>query len=401
MIYIVVTIFAISYMSFRGNSMLTTLYAIELGASTWELGIIASLVALGPMFLAFYAGKISDRLGFKIPITFGSLGISLALLLPYFIKGKLIILYLSQALYGFGIVFLIVSMQNLTGCLGTPETRPKNYSIYSMGVSAANFAGPLITGFSIDHISFHSSYLILSFLAAVTGIVLVFNLVKLPPPPQKQAEKNQEKTVSKGGVRELLAVPAIRDALTSSGIILTGVVIYDFYFPIFSQRIGLSASVIGIILSINAAAFFLVRFFMPVLVSKFTENNVLIGCFWITAVSFFLLPLFANAVALGIISFFVGVGLGCGQPLTMTLAFNASPPGRTGEVLGLRLTVNKIVQFFVPIIFGSVGTVFAAIPVFWSNALMLGSGGCLVRKKNVLSKRHLQDNPANKNELHL
>lgn len=59
MIYIVVSIFALSYMTFRGTTMLTTLYAIDLGASTFQLGILAALIALGPMLLAFYAGKLS------------------------------------------------------------------------------------------------------------------------------------------------------------------------------------------------------------------------------------------------------------------------------------------------------------------------------------------------------
>jgi MFS family permease len=381
MIYIVVTVFALSYMSFRGNNMLMTLYAIDLGASTWELGVIVALVALGPMLLALPAGRVSDRLGFRIPMTIGSIGISAAMLLPYFIRGQLYILYLSQVLYGFAIVFLVLTVQNLTGCLGTPETRSKNYSIYSMGVSAANFMGPLITGFSIDHLDYHSTYLILSFLGILTAIILSLNVVKLPPAPRAEV-KDTTKAVSKGSAKDLVGTPALRYAIISSAIILTGVEIYDFYFPIFGQYLGLSASVIGIMMSINAAAFFLVRFFMPVLVDKFKENKVLLGCFVITAGSFFLMPLFGNAIILGVISFFVGVGLGCGQPLTMTLAFNASPPGRSGEVLGLRLTVNKVVQFVAPIIFGSVGTVVTAIPIFWSNALICGSGGILILRKD-------------------
>lgn len=381
MIYVVVTIFALSYMSFRGNNMLAILYAIDLGASTLELGIIAALVALGPMLLAFYAGKVSDRLGFKIPMVIGSLGISGAMLLPYFLPGQLFVLYLSQIVYGFGVVFMVVTAQNLTGCLGTPETRSKNYSIYSMGVSAANFLGPLIAGFSIDRFSFRSTYLVLSFLGVLTGAILLLNLVKLPPAPCKENKKSEE-AVSKNSVKDLFGTPALRHAIVSSAIILTGVEIYDFYFPIFGKYLGLSASVIGVMLSINAAAFFLVRFFMPVLVRKFTENKVLLGCFAVTAGSFFLMPLFKGTIILGVISFFVGVGLGCGQPLTMTLAFNASPPGRTGEVLGLRLTVNKVVQFVAPIVFGSVGTVVAAVPIFWSNALILASGGFLMVRKD-------------------
>lgn len=64
------------------------------------------------------------------------------------------------------------------------------------------------------------------------------------------------------------------------------------------------------------------------------------------------------------------------------MAYNRSPKGRTEEVLGIRLTVNKTVQFLVPILFGSVGSLLGFFPVFWSNAvLLLFSGFSLIEKK--------------------
>jgi len=69
------------------------------------------------------------------------------------------------------------------------------------------------------------------------------------------------------------------------------------------------------------------------------------------------------------------LGLGCGQPLSIMQTYTRSPAGRSGEALGVRITVNKLTQFAVPIFFGSIGAAFGVIPVFLANALFLISGG--------------------------
>jgi MFS family permease len=122
---------------------------------------------------------------------------------------------------------------------------------------------------------------------------------------------------------------------------------------------------------------------MQRMLSKFKEETVLGGCLTISAVAFFLIPLFNQSVFLMVISFIMGLGMGCCQPLSIVMAYNRSPKGRTGEVLGIRLTVNKTVQFLVPILFGSLGSLLGFFPVFWSNAaLLLFSGYSLIEKKS-------------------
>ena len=73
-----------------------------------------------------------------------------------------------------------------------------------------------------------------------------------------------------------------------------------------------------------------------------------------------------------------GLGLGCGQPLSMTIAYNRSPAGREGEVTGLRLTANNVARVVIPVVCGALGTALGAAPVFWFNALNLTAVSFLV-----------------------
>ena len=373
-LYIVVFLALIYQTSVRGNTILVTLYTMDMHVSSMYLGLIVASTSLFPMLFAAYAGRLSDRVGIRLPLVIGMLGTGLSLLLPFLFKNQIFILLVSQSLFGLCQIFTIVALQNLIGALSTEKTRSKYFSTYTLGVSISNFFGPLISGYSIDHLHYGLTFLLLATLSIIPGLFFIFMV--LPQTAHKEE-------IQKNSFVELLLKRSLRKTFITSGIILTGVGLYEFYLPIYGKSLGLSASTIGLILSCNAIAFILSRLLMQRLLNKFKEETVLGGCLTLSAVAFFLIPIFNQSIFLMIVSFIMGLGLGCCQPLSIVMAYNRSPKGRTGEVLGIRLTVNKAVQFTVPLLFGSVGPLLGFFPVFWSNAvLLLFSGFSLFEKKS-------------------
>jgi MFS family permease len=84
---------------------------------------------------------------------------------------------------------------------------------------------------------------------------------------------------------------------------------------------------------------------------------------------------------LGVVAFVFGLGMGIGTPLTVILMFSHSTEGRSGQTLGLRLTANNFVRVVGPVLFGAIGSALGLPPVFWINALMMGSGGLMSRPR--------------------
>jgi predicted MFS family arabinose efflux permease len=131
------------------------------------------------------------------------------------------------------------------------------------------------------------------------------------------------------------------------------------------------------VLSSYAAAAFVVRLMMQKLAVRFTEAGVLTGSLFVATATYALFPLLSGAAMLVATAFVLGLGLGAAQPLTIMLTYHHAPPGRSGEALGMRLTVNKVTQISIPLVFGGIGAVFGLAPVFWANAAFLLAGGVI------------------------
>ena len=367
-VYLTVILAVLNQVGLKGSKMLVALYAIKLHASPFTIGMLISTYAAFPLMLAVYAGHVSDRFGVRRPLVLGSFGMCGSLLIPAFFP-SLAALFVSAALVGIANIFFHVSSQNLVGSLGEAHARTRNFGTFSLGAAIAGMIGPILVGFMIDRAGYSMSYYALAGITVIPGIFLLCYSGFIPA---RVANLKQAHT---GGVKELLGNLRLRSILMTSGMVLTGIDLFNFYMPIHGRSIGLSASMIGVIVGMQAAAAFVVRLWMPWMARRFGEMRVLTWSLMMSGITFLLFPAFENPLILAAISFLLGLGLGCGQPLSIILTYSHSPPGRAGEALGLRLTVNKFTQIMVPLVFGSLGSAFGIYPIFWTSAVLLLAGG--------------------------
>jgi cyanate permease len=190
----------------------------------------------------------------------------------------------------------------------------------------------------------------------------------------QQARKAAPQTSSS---LDLLRLPAMRNALMTNGIVMAGIDLYGLYLPVYARHLGFDATTIGIILGTYAAAAIIVRLALPYLTQGWGEQRTVVVALTVSTAGFVGLPFIEHAGLLAAISFVLGLGLGCGQPLAMALAFNASPPGRTAEGIAMRLTVSYGAHVVIPPAFGMVGAAMGLAPIFWTCAALLGSGAAV------------------------
>jgi len=72
-----------------------------------------------------------------------------------------------------------------------------------------------------------------------------------------------------------------------------------------------------------------------------------------------------NVPLLTLISLAIGMGLGVGQPLSISTTVTLSPAAKVGEVLGFRLTCNRLTQVVTPLSFGGIAIFTGVMGIFW------------------------------------
>ncbi|MNT41653.1 Major Facilitator Superfamily protein [compost metagenome] len=89
------------------------------------------------------------------------------------------------------------------------------------------------------------------------------------------------------------------------------------------------------------------------------------GAMLVTAVLFAVYPMLQSAWAMGLCSVLLGLVLGTGQPMVMSLLHQITPSHRQGEALGLRLMAINASGVLMPLMFGSAGAVIGVSGLFW------------------------------------
>jgi MFS family permease len=369
-IYILVALAFLTHVGFAGSRLAVPLFAVDQGGSPFVVGTVVALYAALPAVLAVPAGRMIDRLGYKIALLFGTTGVFVALMLPFLLP-TMSVLYFTACLLGVSFMALQLATQTLAGAIARPTDRARNFSYLSIGFASANLTGPLLTGFLIDRIGYAYTFLAISLPLVPAIVISAMGSRWIPATAQKKPEP-----VS-GGVFDLLKIRDLRNTLIASGIVSSAWDVYQFFMPIYGRAQGLTATAIGSIMAAFAISIILLRLVLPWAVRRSSETQLLTYAMFVACGAFCLFPFFQDAWALAAVSFLLGIGCGCGQPLSMTLVFNASPKGRAGEATGMRITVNQVTHFAIPLFFGAVGSTVGLPAVFFANAGFLVLGGVM------------------------
>lgn len=364
----------LSHAGFVGGRISVSLSALGLGASPLTVGVLMSLYAVVPMLLAVTAGRMIDRVGAFRPIAIGGAIVAAGTLLPFAWPG-LPVLFVTAVTVGTAFMLQHIALNHVIGSLGDASQRPVNFSWFALGYATSGTLGPLLAGFALDHAGPRAAFLLLALLPAIGTGLLLWRRGLLPPVQPPRADASQHR------LSDLLRNPRLLPVYLFSGLLAAGWDLYTFVIPVYGNSIGLSASTIGIVMSSFALATFLVRLVMPSVARRLTEWSVICAALLVAGMAYALFPLAKGAPLLMAASFLLGLGLGCAQPMIMAALYAASPPGRQGEVVGVRTTMINASSTVMPLGFGAVGAALGMGPVLWTMAAALLAGSWLANRR--------------------
>jgi MFS family permease len=373
-LYLFVAISAANHLAFTGSRLAVILYAVHLQASPATVGMLSALFGLVSCFTSVSAGRFMDRIGPGRPMMWSSVVMAVGALVAA-LWPSIAALVIVATLVGTFYNFFFLGHSQWIGRIGAPSDRVRNFSLASIGFSIAAFLGPLTAGFLIDGLGHPAAFLFVA-LVPLFPLAVIASKALVAPPGRGQSDR---KSVKHGSVVELLRERRLLRIYGVSALAHATWSIVHFLVPVYGVQIGLSASTIGIILGSYSIASIVIRAFMTLLARRFTTWQLMLMSLTFTGLCFVVFPLVTAIPLLMLAAFGIGIGMGMAGPLSQALLYDASPPERVGEVMGLRLTAMNLNQTLVPILAGAAGAAVGVAPVFWTLATLLIGGSYATR----------------------
>ncbi|MFE6029432.1 MFS transporter [Streptomyces niveus] len=376
--------------------------ALALGADERAVGVIAGVYALLPLFAAVPLGRRTDR-GRCVPLlAVGAVLIGVGCGLSG-TAGSLAALAAWSGVMGLGHLCFVIGAQSIVARRSSPAEQDRNFGHFTIGASLGQLVGPVAAGLLVsghDGAMGRTSALALVVSAGVAAVSLTclrrieapMIPVGTPAGPGKKpkrrgktepAKKPKSKPKSKSGkvsVWRILRTRGVPSGIFVSLAVLSATDILTAYLPVVGEERGISPTVIGVLLSLRAAAAIACRLVMTPMIQRIGRTVLLTGSCLLGGLlcAGIALPVPVWGLALMLVA--LGFCLGVGQPLSMTTVVRAAPEEARSTALALRLTGNRLGQVAAPASAGLVaGVAGTGAPFMMLGVLLLGAAGLGVR----------------------
>ncbi|WP_433441129.1 MFS transporter [Nonomuraea sp. CA-141351] len=350
--------------------------AIELGVPSAWLGVLGASFALAPLLLALPAGHAADRYGERRMAVAGAFLLTAAAVAFAALGHTVAGLVVAGILLGTGHLGSVIAQQALVANTTERGRHDTAFGHYTFAASLGQAAGPMLIA------AFGGAGAIPDtgrIFAASCGLAVLLLALSALLPSHPSGQSNAEG----GDLRSLLGMPGLAHALLTSCVVLAAVDITLTYLPALGTELGLTASTVGLLLTLRGLASMTSRFFLGRLSRAVGRRRLLVVSTLGAALAMLLTPVPMPLWLLGALLVVVGFGLGVGQPLTMSWLAESAPAGMRGRAMSLRLVGNRTGQLVIP---GAAGLVAAGLGtggVLLVTALSLGWAGVAARRLPV------------------
>lgn len=337
------------------SQMVVPLWVLTLHPSPTAYGVVIGARSLLPLLLSIHGGVLMDRLGVRqVMLFFAVIGLFLPILFP--VLPWVWAAVLLQLVVGLTTTMSWVGAQTVAG-----QTMTGNARLIGRLSFSNRFGGffcPLIAGFAWDAFGAWGGFGIMF----TCSVLLLISALMLPKHAGEQKLKDRPfalrdvvpRVEDYSRALALLAIPAVAVVAVGSVLnIATGAIQSSFYIA-YLEKIGLSGSLIGTLVATTnvtalAGTVGVTRLMRRIGGIRLLNSAVIGSIVAITLTPFMVSfePLLATAVLRG-------WSVGMGQPLMISIPAKAVPIESQGISVGLRISLNRMVQTLLPLAMGGV-----------------------------------------------
>ena len=377
------------FSSTASKSPVLPLYAVHLGASPMEVGIVAAVSTLAGILFSIPAGVFSDRWGRRTMLLVSGLIFASAPFL-YLVVANIFQLGLVRFYHGLATaIFVPVAMAYVSELHETAKGEKLGW--FSSATLCGRFLAP-VAGGGVMALAAASTFLAFGgvyLFCAMAGLMALFGVLKLPS--RKISHDGKPKA------QELLA--SLRLMVGNPGIMLTACVeaailfaygTMEVFLPLYAEAMGLGVLEIGVILSVQVITLAVTK---PVM-GRFSDRHgrapqiiwgALAGSLCLVGVTFCI-----GFVSLMAANLLFGLTLSVVTSATSAAIADLSQCETRGSAMGIFGTVMDIGHSSGPILCGMIAGYFGYRLAFLGAAFMLAIatvffGIFIAYRRNLLS----------------
>lgn len=358
-------------------TLIVPLWALDIGASAFWIGMAIALRALLAMAFSIQTGAIMDRLGARrVSIALGLTGAALVPLYPLVPSvGGILAL---QIIVGFLHLTCWIGAQALVGRMtkGAPEMMGR----FSFLATLGNFLGPFLAGLAWQHLGPWGAFGMVSIwsLAFVATVAAVPRAVDTGAAEKATLQDLVPRWAHYAAGFGMLKVPMIAYVIVVSAVLAGTYAMRHTFLAVYLESIDFRGGEIGFIVGSIALAGSVAGLAVGSL-SRWMAPHwlVLIGTVLATA-TFCLAPLFSGFWSLWAIACATGVCSGTAFPMILSVLTRSAGTEQHGISVGLRATMNRTASLTVPIAMGAiVGATSLATGFFVMGGIIVGIVGIM------------------------
>jgi MFS family permease len=372
---------------FTGNlfpmvSVVMPLWALELGASPFVIGLIIASRQILTVTLSIHGGALLDRHGARKVIVIMGLAGAVAMgafpLLPFIWA-----VILLQAASGFTETTNWIGAQAMVGKL------LKGQALYAGRMTAAarfgGFLGPWVTGLSWQYggpfaaFGFLGVWVFCGVLAALalpaaanTGQNADAGKDAPPAPARKRAADAMPKLSDYVTAFRMLALPAVALVIMATFMRQAGSGMQSSFYGVWLKEAGFTAGTIGFLIGTSSIVSAFAALSTGRLTRYMAEHWLLVAMILTSVIAIAVTPLLASFPLLVAFISLRGAAQGLNLPLMMAISSRAVGSDLQGRVAALRITFNRLGGALVPLIMGAMAEFVGVERSFY----IMGIAGC-------------------------
>ncbi len=347
------------------------IYADELGAPSWVIGLIAASFSFMQFVFAPFWGRLSDRIGRRPVLLYSIFLVALSYLL-FANSNTILLLFAARMLAGIGAAN-ISTANAFVSDISNPDNRAKNFGIIGAAFGLGFIFGPPLGGFLKTTYGIEWVGYVAAILAGINLIMAFFML------PESNLRKNSEGTFFPNPFKEIAAVFPRRDIrsflliqfvfMTAFSMLqITASLMWEGHFRLTEAEVGYTFAFVGVSIAIIQGTL------IGKLTKRFGEKKLFVAGHFFMFTGLLSLPFVPEAyfIPLELIALvFIAVGMAFFTPTLSSLLAQTAGKNEQGKVMGLLQSTGSLSRIIGPFAGGTLYGYYFFLPYVGAAFLML------------------------------